>query len=203
MDGAEEQAGVVLERRLGAIAVVHVEVDHRHPGHAQRLGFARGDGHIGEQAEPHGLVRLRVVARGTHGGEGAISLAARHGPHRLDRRPRRQSPGPHASRRQHRVSVQRYDAGGGRGVQNPLNVGLGVDADQGLNLGLRRLATVQRQARVVHGVQHGRQPGGALGVPLAGVVGEHVVVGDEQGHESQSSEAAGFASRAGKAMPPS
>ena len=54
--GAIEQVGIGPEDFLGAVAVVHIEIDD---GHALRIiaaaGIVGGDGHLIEQAEAHGL----------------------------------------------------------------------------------------------------------------------------------------------------
>ena len=65
-----EHARIIFEDRLGAVAVVHVEVDDRHPLHAvlgQRMGSRDGD--AVEQAEAHGSRAGRMVARWAHRAE--------------------------------------------------------------------------------------------------------------------------------------
>ena len=64
---------------LGAVAVVHVEVDDRHAlqaAHVERV--ARRDGDVVEEAEAHRLAARRVVARRAHGAEGVLDLAVDH-----------------------------------------------------------------------------------------------------------------------------
>ncbi len=78
----EQHAGVLVEDVLRAVAVVHVEVDDRHPVEPQRVQrVQRADGDVREQAEPHRPLALGMVAAGAHGAEGGADLA-RH--HRLD-----------------------------------------------------------------------------------------------------------------------
>ena len=65
MRGAVEQVGVGLKHRLGAVAVMDVEIDHRDP--AQPPACARvmgGDRGVVEQAEAHRLAGLGVMAGG-------------------------------------------------------------------------------------------------------------------------------------------
>src|SRR3546814_17561737 len=66
-----EQVGIVPEGRLGAVAVMHVEVHHGDAAQAVRLTCMQGtDRDVVEQAEPHGAVRLGMVAGRPHGAEG-------------------------------------------------------------------------------------------------------------------------------------
>src|SRR5450631_28493 len=52
------------ENILGAVAVMHVEIDHGGPGYAVfSLGVARGDGGVVEETKAHRLVDLGVMAR--------------------------------------------------------------------------------------------------------------------------------------------
>jgi len=69
---------VLPEDVLGAVAVVHVEVDDeqpRHPPLAHQV--ARGDGDVVEEAEAHRPLGCRVVPRGAHGGEGTRIASGR------------------------------------------------------------------------------------------------------------------------------
>jgi hypothetical protein len=64
---------------LGAVAVVHVEVDDGHAlqaVHVQRM--ARRHGHVVEEAEAHRLVARGMVARRAHRAEGVVHLAGQH-----------------------------------------------------------------------------------------------------------------------------
>jgi hypothetical protein len=66
---------VVLENVLGAVAVMHVEVDDRHALDAMRLQrVARRDGDVVEDAKPHRPRAAGVVARGADGAKGGIVL---------------------------------------------------------------------------------------------------------------------------------
>jgi hypothetical protein len=76
--------GVAGQDVLGAVAVVHVEVDDRHALAAvafQRI--ARGERHVVEEAEAHGAAAAGVVAGRAHRAEGVLQLA---GHHRVGRR---------------------------------------------------------------------------------------------------------------------
>jgi hypothetical protein len=62
---------------FGAVAVVHVEVDHGHPLQVVALQRVLGrHGHVVEKAEAHGLVTAGMVAGRAHGAEGVVQLAA-------------------------------------------------------------------------------------------------------------------------------
>ena len=65
----EEDVGALPEDLLSAVAVVRVVVDHDHALAPVGEG-RRGDGHVVEQAEPHRLVRGRVVPGRPDGEEG-------------------------------------------------------------------------------------------------------------------------------------
>ena len=105
LEDADHQHAVVAgDDVLGAVAVVHVEVDDRHPRQAARVErMARGDGHVVEEAEAHRLVARGMVPGRAHGAERAGGAAGddvvggRHGS---------------AGRAQHRVP----GGGAGRGV---------------------------------------------------------------------------------------
>ena len=87
VDGAEEDGGILGEHRLGAVAVVHVPVEHEHARAAVLVERAAGgDGDVVEQAEAHGTPRLRMVARRAESAEGRARSARRH--QRVDHRHR-------------------------------------------------------------------------------------------------------------------
>src|SRR4029079_486436 len=72
----EQDRRVVLERRLRAVAVVHVEVhDGDFSNAVNALQVAGGDGDAGEEAEAHRPVGLGVVAGRADGGERAANAA--------------------------------------------------------------------------------------------------------------------------------
>ena len=80
-------ARLALEAVLGAVAVVHVEIEDRHAleaVHVQRLAGADRD--AVEQAEAHGALGLGVMAGRAQRAERVVGLAADHGIDRGDRR---------------------------------------------------------------------------------------------------------------------
>jgi hypothetical protein len=78
-----EHAGVGVERVLGAVAVVDVPVDDRHPLDPQRrAGVQRGERGVREQAVAAGERGLGVVAGRAHERVGVVDVAADD---RLDR----------------------------------------------------------------------------------------------------------------------
>ena len=71
---------------LRAIAVVHIEIHHRHAlGPVRGLRMARGDGGAVEKAEAHGNRALGMVAGRAHGDKGVMRLARHHRIHGGDR----------------------------------------------------------------------------------------------------------------------
>ena len=76
MRRAIEQILVGPERGLGAVAVMHIEIDHGHAlGAMLGAGMQRADGDIVEEAEAHGAGRLGMVTGGTHRAEGVVRLS--------------------------------------------------------------------------------------------------------------------------------
>ena len=64
-DAAHQDPIVTGEAILGAVAVVHVEIDNRHPLQAVALQRVfRGDGHVVEEAEAHGFATGGMVPGG-------------------------------------------------------------------------------------------------------------------------------------------
>ena len=80
---------------LGAVAVMHVEVDDRDALESVRLQRVRGaDRDVVEEAEAHRAPPLGVVARRAHGAERGLAFAAHHevDRHARPRRPRAAPP---------------------------------------------------------------------------------------------------------------
>ena len=73
-----EHGRVVPEDVLGAVPVVHVPVDDEH-SLAECGARRRGNGHVVEEAEAHGPIARRVMARGAdrHEGDGVALLFER------------------------------------------------------------------------------------------------------------------------------
>ena len=77
MGRAIEEIAVRPENVLGAVAVMDVEIDDRHPlGIMADAGMECGDGGIVEQAETHGAAGFGMVAGRADGAEGVVGLAA-------------------------------------------------------------------------------------------------------------------------------
>jgi len=74
MERAEEHPGLVVERRLGAVPVMDVPVDDRHPLQAGDEQLARRDGDVVEEAEPHRPVGRRMVTRRAHERERSVPV---------------------------------------------------------------------------------------------------------------------------------
>lgn len=82
---AHQHAFVARQRRLGAVAVVHVEIHDRDTRQSVvRDGMARGNRHIAQEAKTHGLVRAGMVAGRPHRAERRLALARQHGVHGRD-----------------------------------------------------------------------------------------------------------------------
>ncbi len=89
----KEDAGIVLDEILGAVAVVDVEIedgDTRKAVMVERVSCADGD--AAQKAETHSRCPLGMVAGGTDGAEGARGLAGQDeidGAHHRTRGPQR------------------------------------------------------------------------------------------------------------------
>ena len=87
MQRDEEDGVVAAEARLGAVAVVHVEVDDRHPLEPELLlRVARRDRDVVDEAEAHRAVGQRVVAGRPHEREPAAVDRFERDPGRQRRR---------------------------------------------------------------------------------------------------------------------
>jgi hypothetical protein len=77
---------IVFEDRLRAIAVMHVEINDRHPRQSVHVdAMQRCDGDTVEQAEPHRRITCRMVSGWAHGAERTRGFPGQHGIHRRDR----------------------------------------------------------------------------------------------------------------------
>ena len=138
-----------------------------------------------EQAEAHGLIRLGVVARRAHGGEGAIGLAPCDGADGVNDRAGGETGGADAAGRQDGVGVKLVQARLGRCVQQAGDVVGGVEAFEINDGRLGCRAAVEGEAGFVERVEHGLEPLGPLRMADAGPVFDHVGVG-EQGDAHQA-----------------
>ncbi len=88
--GDDQRARVVLQERLGAIAVVDVKIDDRHAFKSMVIQRVfRGNRDIAKDAKAHGQLLFGVVAGRAHGDKGVPRLTAQHHVHGLDRATRR------------------------------------------------------------------------------------------------------------------
>ena len=149
-----EHAGIVVERALGAVAVVDVPVHDRHAREPARLAeVVRGDRDVAEEAEAHALARERVMAGRAHERVDVVGVAVEHGVagrHDAARREQRDLVGARAERREAAgiaavVVRQRLDV---------VDVAALVEAADLLDRGHARVdrAQLRRHARGVHQV---------------------------------------------------
>ena len=87
MHGKKRRAFVIQQNVLGAVAVVHVKIKHRHPPRARRLRRQHGGGEVVQIPKPHRTLPRRVVPGRTHEAENGFAGAG--ATHRLQRRARR------------------------------------------------------------------------------------------------------------------
>ena len=179
MDGAEEQGRVVLETGLGAVAVVHVEIDHGDLGHARRSCRHGGDGGVGEEAKAHGRVGLGVMPWGAHGAERPVHLAPRDRQSRLGHGARCAQGRLQTARGHGGVRVEARATVLGFGGEDAVDEGFRMRALQRLAGGLGGFTSVAGEAAILQRVQHGAQALGSFGVPLAVGMADHGGVGEE------------------------
>ncbi len=180
VDRGQEQVRRAHHHRLGAIAVVDVEIHHRHALEPRGLGRAGGNGHRGIDAEPHRPVRLGVMARRPDRAEGPVELPGRDALHRGDRRSAGALGGGEAARRHRGVGIQPHPATDRRSPSDRRHIVCGMHPEQILVLHPRRLAQILVQRRVGQGRDHRRQPVGPFGMSFAGLVGQHVGMGEDR-----------------------
>ena len=115
MGRAIKQIGIGPEDVLGAVAVVHVEIDHRHAfgtmGGACVVGGDRG---LVEEAEAHGAAAFGMMARRAQGAEDIVGLAREHGIDAGRRRPDRMKCRLQRAGRHGGVGIEKLEALGRR-----------------------------------------------------------------------------------------
>jgi hypothetical protein len=182
-----EDARVVGEDVLRAVAVMHVEVDHRHPLESvffQRMGGGNGD--VVEEAEAHRLRPLGMVAWRAHAAKGVFGLAAdmtrsvASMPAPAERSAACQRAGAHGG-----IRVEVDDAALGCVLADMAHVFRRVDADDLLQRGEGRI--VESQIEIQPGGDQPVADGGealrALRMVRTHIVQPAVAVGDEgSGH---------------------
>jgi hypothetical protein len=136
------------------------------------LGMAGGQGHVVEQAEAHAPLRLGVVARGAHGGEGIGQAALQHPIHRHQHAAGDQPGHVFAVLADGRVAGGEFAAATGPIPAHGVEIALAVAAQQfGVadRPGGEAPAALQ-QVPLAKGLLNGIEPLGALGMVAAGVV---------------------------------
>ena len=124
MDRDEEDAVVAAEDRLGAVAVVDVEIDDGHPLQPElRLRVARRDGDVVDEAESHRPVGERMVAGRPAERETAAVDRLEREPRREERRVEARRPGRCVGIEQRVLlePVQPLDVGAGVGREHLLD----------------------------------------------------------------------------------
>ncbi len=181
-DARHHHALVVAEDVLGAVAVVHVEVDDGHALDAVLLERVfRPDRNVVEQAEAHGARARRMMAGRAHRAKGVLGASADHevgGENGGARGVQRRIPGQRAHRG---VGIQVHDAGAGRSLADRLDVLERMHAGKLAHLGCRRFVAFDQpgDARGDEVVFDRGEPRGAFRVGSAHVVPCAVGVGDE------------------------
>ena len=139
-----EHVGIAPERRLGAVAVMHVPVDDRDPPDAVcGTQVQRGDRDVAEHAEATAARRLGVMARRSHEGVHGVDPAVEHrigGDHAATRREPRDL---EAARPERRL-VARIAPGARARLGEPGEVAGIVQAQ---DLLVRRRARIERDER--------------------------------------------------------
>src|SRR5438094_1492094 len=141
---------VVAEDVLGAVAMVHVEVDDRHALDAVMLERVLGpDSDVVEEAKPHRAGARRVMTRRAHRAKGAVGAPADHevrGEHRGPRRAKRRIPGMRAHRG---IGIEVHDSALRRGLADRFDVFEWMHPGELAHLGRWRIVALEqsRQTR--------------------------------------------------------
>jgi len=167
------------EDGLGAVAVVHVEIDHRHARQAVRVHGVRGaDGDAVQQAEAHCGIAGGVVAGRAHGAEDPRHLARQHRVDGCDHRAGGAARGLGRGRRHRGVGIEAQQ---GRAVElrveDRIDQRGGVHPRRGLAAGERSFPPVEAGKGGVQRIQHRLQARRAFRVAGTGLVVEAGRVG--------------------------
>ena len=173
---------IVPKNVLGAVAVMDVEIHDRDPlGAVRRLGVARGDGGVIEEAETHRGRDFGVMPGRAGRDKSVASLAAHHLVDGEDRASRGAKRGLERARRHRRVGVDRDQALLRRGRADRIDVILRMDARDRRKVGARRGVARQQLKRLsLERALDRAQAVGPLGMALAHLVREASGVRDEE-----------------------
>ncbi len=158
--------------------------------------MAGRDRGVVEETEAHRRRCFGVMARRAHGAEGPVEIARGHAPDRRRHRSAGPFGGGQTAGRHGGVWIQPHPPALGRRGMDGVDIGPGMHAQE---VGLRRLgrlAQVLIQASVGQGRDHRLEPARPLGMAVAGIVGQHVQMGeDRDGHDANIAACAAIAPR--------
>ncbi len=187
----EQNAGVVLHKVLGSIAVMYVEVDDGDAGETMMVERVSGaDGNIAKKAEAHRCLGLCVVTGGADGAEGTGRLAAHHGIDGAGHCPRRAPCGSERAGRHVRICVERAPARFRCGTAQGRKMGSGMNAENVI-LGAKRSGDTEK-VEPIERVQDGVKAGDLFRVAGWRDMAKAIGVCDKcDGHEATEQEEAG------------
>ena len=156
-----EHRRVGPENRLGAVAVMHVEIDDGDTfGAVHDLGVAGGDGGCVEEAEAHRCGHFGMMAGRSHRHEGVAVAAVHHAVHGMGRATDgMHQGGPGAGAHDGVAMVEGNAAVLGRGLFDRVEIARWMNPGDHLGLAPRRLVAHEGiEARVGHHLMDGAQP---------------------------------------------
>ena len=188
--GADEQhRRVFLEGVLRTVAVVYVPVqDHDLVQAVARLQVARQDGHVVEDAEPHGLLLLGMVPGRTHQREAVADFSVDHAVRQCDRGSGRLEGDVEGCFAHRGVHAVEKGAPANAGLPGPGQVGGGMAGLDEFLLRRQRIEVFQfavpgQGVQVCH---RGAEAFRTLRMPGAGPVRQEYLVKDESGGQCLS-----------------
>jgi hypothetical protein len=174
-----EDARVVLEEMLRAVAVMQVPVDDADAADTRRAQRRRGDGNVVEEAETHRARVLGVMARRTHERKAIRDLAGTDGLAEVDEPAGGEARGVVRVRRRRRVGVE-HDVRVPRARRHARDVARVVDARE-LGVGRRPRADAREPRGVPPPIEQDAQAIRPLGMSAARIVREHAIVEHDSG----------------------
>ena len=167
MAGGVKKVAVAEEMVLGAVAMMDVEIDHRHPLQAMHMaGIFGSDGDIVEQAEPHRRRGFGVMSWRANGTERVSRIAFDDRVHRIANATDRAKCRLPRGGVHRRVRVEMDMAAGRNIVENPFDVKRRMHLLNFLDRALGCLASLQqREHLVVQNPGDRHQTLGALWMP--------------------------------------